>query len=264
KHTVKARSVRVAAATRPGTYWLLACADAKKKVRESHERNNCRVAKKRVTVTKRMPAGPRLPWENDGPGQMRQIDVDAKITISWKRWHTWFDSENNLADHSSATFDVSNAGQLIVSGGKPLFLRLYTFKSGTARGVRTFNEQSSCVTRSGEFRAGPESIARADGSPAAQWLVKFPHPVDSSRGVIGGALHTFRGHAPLHVDSCGDTSVSELTLEAEATHDGDVVGLDWSEDLTRVAFRHRKDLVNTQTRKLGSSADVKVVLTHRR
>lgn len=264
KHAAK-RSVRVPAKTRVGTYWLLACADAKKKVRESRERNNCRVAKRRVTVTKRRPVTPKLPWEDDKPGQTRTIPVSARVTVSWKHWHNLREDGRTIADSSSATFDVRSTGTLMLAGGKPLYLQLYTFKSGTAKGTRTFREQFECLLESGEFRAGPESLQPDDGIPPAGWLVGFPHPQAPSSGVIGGVVHEFSGHGPLNVSYCGTTSTDALPLDVDASYSDDqTTSITYSKDLTRVTFGQREDIHDTETRKLGSSSTTTVQLTHLR
>ena len=65
KKTAKATlKLTVPAGTNPGAYRVIACADAKKKVKESNERNNCR-ASKAVTVVSGPFGGPPPPT----PGQ---------------------------------------------------------------------------------------------------------------------------------------------------------------------------------------------------
>ncbi|WP_167735987.1 choice-of-anchor D domain-containing protein [Nocardioides sp. 503] len=51
-------SVAIPARTTAGSYYLVVCADAKKKVRERNERNNCRVGTKPIRVTASGPAAP--------------------------------------------------------------------------------------------------------------------------------------------------------------------------------------------------------------
>ena len=48
--------VKVPATVTPGSYFVLACADALKKVKEATEKNNCKASKKSLTV--RAPTGP--------------------------------------------------------------------------------------------------------------------------------------------------------------------------------------------------------------
>src|SRR5690606_8774166 len=61
QHATKVLKVRVPRQVKPGTYWLIACADARRKVRESNERNNCRVARQRLTI-----AGASRQWPDTG------------------------------------------------------------------------------------------------------------------------------------------------------------------------------------------------------
>ena len=44
-------SLRIPAGTRHASYFVIACADALRRVREANERNNCRASVKRLTVT---------------------------------------------------------------------------------------------------------------------------------------------------------------------------------------------------------------------
>lgn len=69
----------------PGRYRLLACADTSRKVKETNERNNCRVAKGRFTVRRGAmggPApvpGPPVPGvDDDGDGVGNALDCDPK------------------------------------------------------------------------------------------------------------------------------------------------------------------------------------------
>ena len=45
-------SLRISVVTRPASYFVIACADALRRVRETNERNNCRASLKRLTVTR--------------------------------------------------------------------------------------------------------------------------------------------------------------------------------------------------------------------
>ena len=45
-------SLRIPVVTRPASYFVIACADALRRLRETNERNNCRASLKRVTVTR--------------------------------------------------------------------------------------------------------------------------------------------------------------------------------------------------------------------
>lgn len=80
--TVSGR-VRVPADAR-GTYWVIACADATRKVRESRERNNCRVAGK-ITVDAAIKAelSGTLTFVDEG-----QEDNGSGRTENWRRTAT--------------------------------------------------------------------------------------------------------------------------------------------------------------------------------
>lgn len=164
KHAVKARSARVAAATRPGTYWLLACADAKKKVRESNERNNCRVAKRRVTVTRRNAAAP--------PDDAVKVKVNVRGHVDWKdRTRLSVGSVTTEID-SAATFDFNVPAELTYLQGRPFYLEV-TWDKGTVSGRTVYkrvNNDACRVTSTADQRVA--------GEPAllSQVLVHLPVP----------------------------------------------------------------------------------------
>lgn len=56
-----ARKVRIPRTTKPRRYYVIACADARKQVRETREGNNCRATKQRVRVTAPKPPPPPPP-----------------------------------------------------------------------------------------------------------------------------------------------------------------------------------------------------------
>lgn len=60
-------TVRVPAATVVRSFWVLACADARKRVRESREGNNCSVASRRLRVLAPTPPPPPPAPGGDGP-----------------------------------------------------------------------------------------------------------------------------------------------------------------------------------------------------
>ena len=55
------RSLRVPAGTAARSYFLLACADGLRRVRERSERNNCRAASRRLAVTRPLATVPTPP-----------------------------------------------------------------------------------------------------------------------------------------------------------------------------------------------------------
>ncbi len=64
----------VPAHMRPGSYRLLACADARKRLRESREGNNCRVSRRAVQVTKATGGVPDFPLAPDPITVSPQVD----------------------------------------------------------------------------------------------------------------------------------------------------------------------------------------------
>jgi hypothetical protein len=70
-------TVRVPASVPPGRYFLIACADDTRKVRESNERNNCRTARTRVTV--RTPDVAPPPWDEATVGDL-VLNVHAQLS----------------------------------------------------------------------------------------------------------------------------------------------------------------------------------------
>ncbi|WP_194846746.1 CARDB domain-containing protein, partial [Mumia zhuanghuii] len=224
KHTVKARSVRVAAATRPGTYWLLACADAKKKVRESHERNNCRVAKKRVTVTKRMPAAPR-----DGV-----VKVNVRGHVDWKDRTRHTAGNTTTEIDSAATFDFNVPAKLRYVQGRPFYLEVMWDK-GTVSGRTVYKR----VNNDG-CRDTTTADVRVAGEPAglSQVLVHFPVPGRPS--MFGQFALTFISQATTpytSVDCEGDTTTSgAMHLKVVDTPD-ELPSVSANADLSRIVLK---------------------------
>lgn len=112
KHATKALKVRVPATTKPGTYWLLACADARKKVKESNERNNCRAVRKRVTIAKAA-----FVWPKTG---FVKVNVSARIDVA-TRYHSksvGFDTVEN----EDLRVDGVGSGWLQLKNGRPEML----------------------------------------------------------------------------------------------------------------------------------------------
>lgn len=63
-HTTR---VRVPAATAGGRWWVLSCADARRRVRERRERNNCRASAHRIVVAAPSPPAPPAPVASTTP-----------------------------------------------------------------------------------------------------------------------------------------------------------------------------------------------------
>ena len=62
RSSTRSTRVRVPAGLAPGRYWVLACADARRRVRERRERNNCRASSRRILVAApAIPSPPALP-----------------------------------------------------------------------------------------------------------------------------------------------------------------------------------------------------------
>jgi hypothetical protein len=57
----RATSATIPAGTSAGSYYLIACADSKKKVREGNEKNNCRAGRTPIRVTRAAPTQPTGP-----------------------------------------------------------------------------------------------------------------------------------------------------------------------------------------------------------
>lgn len=71
-------SVSIPAGTPSGSYYLIACADSKKKVRESSEKNNCRAGGKPIRVTASAPA---LPTGPTPPGSGKLAIAPATLSF---------------------------------------------------------------------------------------------------------------------------------------------------------------------------------------
>jgi hypothetical protein len=87
-----AAAVRVPATTAPGGYFLIACADAGRKVRERSERNNCRSSSRRTVVVSGVarPSGlyaPASPFNTPIPAHARVDPNSAQYVAALKEVH---------------------------------------------------------------------------------------------------------------------------------------------------------------------------------
>lgn len=259
KHVSGKRKFRVPRSVKPGNYWLLVCADARKQVRESKERNNCRVVKARrlrIVRPPKKPDPPRPPGLPDGT-----LDVTARVQVEWRRWNQRNNEESVTDDDQRATFDLRTAGTLQVRGGQPMYLLLH-LTSGQGRGTRAYRYQNGCHVSTGSLRAGWVGLDPAT-HPGTTFFVVYPHPVQTEPpGAMGSVRHTFTGGTTT-TNSCGSVSEHPLDLRAHAGHDTSTPGTTVTSFTTsdrRVSYSYRTDIQDTETVKLGEEATVTIDL----
>lgn len=234
KHTVTARSVRVAAATRPGTYWLLACADAKKKVKESHERNNCRVAKKRVTVTKKA-----FSWPKTGA-----VKVNVSAVVDVKRRYR-LHSTNGLWDtkeNSDVRLNGKGSGWLLLEGGKPESLT-WLWSSATAAGTATLDAvgevHTGCPWRASGKLTRSATIPTTSGGAPTGGRVTFPASKYETAAMFG-LEHTLGTQVVPRETSCADPiDPTSLTLELRPYwwSKDPTYTMGWTNDFSTITWR---------------------------
>lgn len=254
--TTRPRQVRVPARTKAGRYWLLVCADARSQVRESRERNNCRVVGRRLMIA-RAPDQPP-PGEEPPTDQYRQLPVTARVTVDWRLWQRRSEGGATTTDDQSATFQLETAGLLQTYGGQPIYLNL-TINGGTAHGARTYRYQNGCTVQEAELRAASEPIDVASHAGKG-FSVSFSHPLQPVPGALGSVRHKFSAVGTGSHDSCGSVSDYGIRLDAEAAHDEQTV-VSVSEDLRRITYSFRKDISDTPALQLGQSGTVTIELT---
>lgn len=158
RHRSPVRRVRVPTGTRPGRYWLLACADARRQVRESVERNNCRAARKRVVVAAKKPPA----WPRDG---YVQVAVSARIDTRYR-------SESNdppftRSESQDVGLEGDGTGWLLFSDGRPEDLS-WTWSRAVASG-------SGSIAATGMSYEGCPWEASANLSTGGVLLDVHPH-----------------------------------------------------------------------------------------
>ncbi|MBW9208589.1 hypothetical protein KV100_02905 [Mumia sp. zg.B21] len=236
KHAVKARSVRVAAATRPGTYWLLACADAKKKVRESNERNNCRVAKRRVTVTKKA-----FSWPKVG---MVKVNVSAVVDVRLRSHSHSTDGLWDTKRNSDVRLNGKGSGWLLLEGGKPESLT-WQWSGATAAGTATLHAVGEAFpgcpwTASGKLTRSATVPTTMNGVPEGG-SVTFP----ASKKKIGVEFHlqhTLGTQAVPRETNCADPMgpmSPPLTLELRPYwwFKDPTYTIGWTNDFSKITWR---------------------------
>lgn len=131
----KAKKVRIPSSTKPGSYFLLACADGRKKVRESNERNNCRVAKKRLTVAKAL-------WPENGAVQ---VDVTARVDVKYRSHSQTNTTGFKTLENEDTRLDGKGAGWLLIKNGKPDSLT-WVWSSATASGTEVYDAEGQTTS----------------------------------------------------------------------------------------------------------------------
>lgn len=158
----------------PGSFYVVACADARKAVRERDERNNCRASRTRVTVAGGPPApagtppapepslpapGPVLEPTSVPPPDVVPPDTEITAGPSGTVQHDSASFEFRSTE-SLSTFECSLDGAAFASCVSPRAL------SGLALGTHRFEVTAS------------DAAGNRDPTPAARtWMVEEPAPV---------------------------------------------------------------------------------------
>lgn len=242
RHASTVQRVRVPARTKPGTYWLLACADARRQVRESNERNNCRAARSRLRIAS-APTRPR-----DG---VFKVDVTARVDVAW-RYHSGSDGFNTV-ETEDVRLDGKGSGLLYVKNGKPQFLQWH-WSSATASGTESYDAEGqtndACPWEASTRLSGSSVVdVRPNGMPTGG-IVMFPDDPQGPKAQFGPP-HTITSKVTPRINCRGENigNVSPVpTLELRqywwAKEPTYTVG--WSPDLSRVTWRQfgRNDYVS--------------------
>lgn len=234
KQATKALKVRVPATTKPGTYWLLACADARKKVKESNERNNCRAVRKRVTITKAPFA-----WPKTGAVKVNitaRVDVTYRLRANSVGFKTVEDSDVRLNGKAQ--------GWLMFKNGKPDLLT-WVWSSATASGTELWDAEGQTDTpcrwdayakfsRSGAINVRPGGIHTAGA-------IDFPGSASGPGASFGlnqdlGSQVTPRINC--HGENIGNVSpVPTVELKSYWWFKKPTYTINWARDFSKVTWR---------------------------
>lgn len=232
-HATKALSVRVPTTTKPGAYWVLACADARKKVRESNERNNCRVARSRFTVV----AAPRVPRN----GTLK-VDVSARVDVAW-RYHSG-SAGFDTVEKEDVRLEGKGSGLLYVKDGKPQVLQWY-WSSATASGTEAYDAEgqtnTDCPWEASARLSGSSTIdVRPNGGPTGG-LITFP---DDPQGAAAhfGLVHKITSKVTPRINCRGEnignvSPVPTVELRQYWWAKDPTYTIDWSRDFSKVTWR---------------------------
>ncbi len=233
-HAAKALTVRVPTATKPGTYWLLACADARKRVRESNERNNCRAARSRLTVTRAASGWPRTGWV--------QVDVSARVDVAYRSRSG--SSGFLTVDEEDVRLDGTGTGWMEFADGRPASLT-WTWSKAAASGTQLHDAQGQTDTdcRWDAYtrfsRSGPVDV-RPAGVPAGG-LIDFPGSKNGPRALFGlehtlGSVETPRINC--RGENIGNVSpVPTLQLRQYWWSAKPAYAINWSGATSRITWR---------------------------
>lgn len=231
RHATKVQRVRVPTTTKPGTYWLLACADARKRVRESNERNNCRAARSRLRVA----AAPTRP--RDG---VLKVDVSAQVDVTW-RYHSGSPGFDTV-EKEDVRLEGKGSGQLYVKDGKPQFVQWY-WSSATASGTESYDAEGqtndACPWKASARLSGSSSIDVRPGGALTGGIVVFPDDPQGPLAQFGLAHKITTTQAPrinCRGENLGNASPT-LQLRQYWWAKDPTYTIGWTPDLSRVTWR---------------------------
>lgn len=232
-HASKVRQVRIPSTIEPGTYWVLACADARRKVRESNERNNCRAARSRLRVA----ATATRP--KDG---VLKVDVSARIDVAW-RYHSGsagFDTRET----EDVRLEGKGSGLLYVKNGKPQFVQ-WNWSSATASGTEVYAAQGQtndpCPWEADARISGSSAIdVRPHGMPTGG-IVLFPDDPQGPKAHFG-LSHEIRSQVTPRINCRGEnignvSPVPTVELRQYWWAKEPTYTIGWSPDLSTVTWR---------------------------
>jgi hypothetical protein len=216
KATRRTVIARVPRNTSTGRWFLIACADAGRIVREANERNNCRTAARRTTVTAESsppPPPPATPSPGAPPpiaGQGYTLRFDDQFnTLNRAVWddHVWYDEP-----------PPANA-QYVQNG----VLHLVARRSQGYEPTEVTTRSSGIRFKRGYFEARMK-WTQGDGAWPAFWLLSYPHatnerwpqPACPNPDCLSSELDMFEGqgsepnvfYGTIHRNSCGCYGVS--------------------------------------------------------
>lgn len=233
-HASSVQKLRIPARTKPGTYWLLACADASGKVRESNERNNCRAATKRITITAAAPA-----WPTTGAVK---VNVSAVVDVSYRNRSvsTGFRTD----DDNDVTINGRGSGWLIFENGKPESVT-WLWSAATASGTKMWDAEGQTNTdcRWDAYSKFSRTVPLDLYRDVAQAMGRFDFPGSKWGASVDFGFEQDLGSVETPQVNCHGTTIGNVSpvptlwLRQYFWGNDPSYSMTWSRDLSTVRWR---------------------------
>lgn len=242
-------------ATAAGGYWVIACADAARKVRETAEKDNCRVAKAQVTVggTAPAPGGPGDSGDSGGRLTGTLTFTDTGQTVDGARTRTWQRS-------ASATVDVAVSGAW---SGKPIFASNGSTYTATGQD-KTSTASAGCVDEETRSQSANATFGYT-GDPFTDDITGHFTKVDGS-GVSLGLHMTYQQQKTVAKVPQGAEPTCEAASTTTAISNGLEVAVVKLEQVSRTAtsitYKPVSWLADMSTASEWDKVEGQLTLTH--